>query len=228
MQQVRDLHQGRSRGDGRGEQEAEARGLLAPVAQEEGGADRGAGAGDAGDDGERLREADEDGVPQPDLLGSRPRGRRAPVGDQQHGAHQRHRRGHQGGRSERGLRPLVQEEARDRPRHRCQREQPQQPRLRLGEGLAAEETAHRRGHEPHPVSGEGEEHRGQRPQVESDVESEAVVRPAQEPRNDDEMARAADGQELAEPLHDPEHDGLRGRHRSASLAAPDCGPRFKV
>src|SRR5262245_42931268 len=53
------LHERCPRRDRQGEEEAEARGLLALVAQEESHADRGPGARHAGDDGERLGEADE-------------------------------------------------------------------------------------------------------------------------------------------------------------------------
>ena len=60
----------------------------------------------------------------------------------------------------------------------------------------------------HQSRGEGADHGGQGPEVQGHVEGQAVLGPAEEPGHDDQMARAADGQELAEPLHDTEDDRL--------------------
>ena len=83
-------------------------------------------------------------------------------------------------------------------------------------GLASAQAVDSGADEPPPVRGEGEHHGGQGPEMEGHVEGEAVLGPAEEPGHHDEVARAADGQELAQALHHAENDRLEQTHRPAT------------
>ncbi len=135
------------------------------------------------------------------------------VGDEEDDPHEQHARGHDGGRAEDGVGPLLEQQARDHPGHGGGGEEPKQPTLRVAEGPASAQAVDSGADELPPVRGEGEDHGGQGPEVKGHVEGQAVLGPAEQPGHDDEVARAADGQELAQALHDSENDRLEQAHR---------------
>ena len=54
-----------------------------------------------------------------------------------------------------------------------------------------------------------------RPELDDGGEGGARVVPAEEGGHDAQVGGARDGQELRQPLHDPEDDGLKGVHGDA-------------
>ncbi len=163
-----------------------------------------------------LGEADERARPARRPVRRRPPGARSARPED--AAHQGHRGGDERGRAEHGLRPVVEEQAGDGPGYRSEGEEPEEAAVRRrrraargrGPGDPRRRAATSR-------AAKAAHHRDERAQVQGHVEGEAVVGPAEEPGHDDQVPGAADGQELAQPLHEAEHDGLESAHRRGSL-----------
>ena len=145
----------------------------------------------------------------------------ASIGVPEHGAHERHHQRHERGRAEHGLRPVVEQQARGHARQRGDREVEQEARIGVGERPAREEPAQPALEEPQPVAPEGEGHRRERAEVQRHVEGEAAVRPAQQVGEHDQVPRAADREELARALQQPEHGCAQRRH-ARPPRAPGC------
>ena len=210
-QELGDLHEGGPEGDGGGQEEAEPRRLRAGEAQEQGGADGRPGAGDARARWPRLGDADEERVAWSHLSSRRVAG--AAVGDEEapgpagpcrrpRAAGARKRVSAQSSRSRPATAPGTEARA-SRHRVRASGSSKGRPRRRHRTPRRAGAASRRR----------RRHHGEQRPEVQGHVERQAVVGPAQEPGHHDQVARAADGQELAQPLNQAEDDGLQRRHR---------------
>ena len=63
-----------------------------------------------------------------------------------------------------------------------------------------------------PGLGEIDQHRRQRPQVQGDVKQQALVFPAQQPGNEDQVRGAADGQKFRRGLHQGQDHRLKQGH----------------
>ena len=63
-----------------------------------------------------------------------------------------------------------------------------------------------------PLGTKVPQHGHQRSEMERDVEPEAGIGPVEEPRHERQMRRAADGQELGQPLHDAEDESVEDGH----------------
>ena len=91
------------------------------------------------------------------------------------------------------------------------RRQREPPRARRVERPRAEER------EPalrqrDPLAAEVPEHRGERPDVQRDVEREAGLFPSERPGRQRDVRRTADGQDLRQPLQGAEDDRLLEGH----------------
>jgi hypothetical protein len=92
----------------------------------------------------------------------------------------------------------------------------EKPRRRPGDGadrqdLEPADPVGPRGQVPQVFPEKGQEAE-ERTQVKRDVEGEARILPAQIPRQEREVRRTRDRQELRQALDDPENGGLEQRH----------------
>ena len=203
------------------EQKREPRGGVAGQPEEPGRGDRDPRARHAGHQRERLRAADPEGAPEPDLVHRLPL--RPAICEPEDAC--------EDGEEDRDL-PRLPEVlgdhrlpggADERRRHRRDRDDPGGALGRAPDPPAGDAPGER-ARELENVAPEVRDHRDERPQVERDVEGlvEGVVllevRPVPEPRHEDQVARRRDGQQLGEPLHDPEHQRLPlGERRAVRL-----------
>ena len=210
---MRHLHERRTRGDRERQQKAEAGGRVPPLPEEERRRDRRARARRARDDGQGLCQADHERLAERHAFAvARPSG--AAIGGPEHDTHERHHQRDQARSPERRLRPLVQQQAGERAGDRGHGQVHEQTRVAILEHAAAGQRAEEGHDHAQPVAPEGRRDGRQRPEVEGHVERETAVRPAEEPRHDDQVPRAADRQELAETLQDAEDESARRRHLS--------------
>ena len=92
-------------------------------------------------------------------------------------------------------------------------QQPQQAAILLERRIVAKAQPEALRDDLHPIAEEEQEHRDQRAGVKCNVEGESAIVPAENPRNDDQVRAAADGQEFGESLDDAEDDRVQEGHR---------------
>src|ERR1700687_2995459 len=78
--------------------------------------------------------------------------------------------------------------------------------------------------EPDPILQEDDQDRRQRAPVQRHVEGKPRVFPAEDPGDERQMGARRDGQELGQPLHDAEDDGLPGGDRAGSTFPRTSSP----
>src|SRR4051812_32397640 len=206
------------------EQERVARGRLAIEPAEEARADRRARARHAGDQRQRLRDADERAVARSDLLQRAVALGRA-IGDLQHQSEHDQRDADHVQVAPAALDLVAEDEAEDRDRDRAEPDVPAHARVERGAQRRVAQAEEPGAQDPPQVIAEVQEHGGHRAELDDRGERRSRVLPAAERRDDPQMRRARDRQELGQPLHDAEDDGLKRVHSRGTLVAP---PRSAV
>ena len=197
------------------EQERVARRGGAVEVQEQAGGDRGARARHARDERQGLEQADDQPVAARDVrqLAVAPRDG---FGAQHHEGEEDERRADELERAELVLDRVLERQPEDRDRDGAEDDVPAQSRVGvLRRALAGERRARPRRADRPQVAPEVDEHGRQRPELDHGGEGRPGVVPAEERRHDPQVGGARDGQELGQPLHDPEDDGLKGVHGDA-------------
>ena len=111
---------------------------------------------------------------------------------------------------------ILQEVSQERRRHGSPQDQPGQARLVVAEIPASQ--ASQPGHKKRPnIMIEIGQNSHQCPQVHGGVENQSRLVPTQQPGNQDQVSRTADGKELGSALKCSEDDSLQGIHVISSL-----------
>src|SRR6478736_2789582 len=181
-------------GHRRGHQEAEAGGGRPVQPGEPAGRDRDARRADAGDQRDRLRDADPERERERDIVDLLRRGPEA-VGQPQDDAADDERDRDDPGGADRLLEDVVEEEPGDGGRDRGRDEQPRELAVRIALERAVADGRQTGGDEPGPVRREVDQERPERTHVEHHAERERVderVGPAEEPGHQDQVPRRRD------------------------------------
>jgi hypothetical protein len=198
----------------------------AAEAQPAGGGDRDAGPGDPGLERGGLGQAEEQPAAHGEVLQAAV-ARAPPVHDVEEDAERREHRGHEPRRPQPLLDELLEGRPHRRPWDRPHREGPGEALVDRGDRPASD-GAEPGGQVPGHVAAEEGQGAGEGAEVEGDVErlGEPGVGeppPAEEPGDQDQVARARDRGELRHALRDPQHDGLQDAQRAPPWAAfPGC------
>ena len=134
------------------------------------------------------------------------------LGDEQQQAEHDERRADEVQRARAGLDLVGEREPEDADRDRADDEVPADARVEL---LAARRVAQRRepgARDPQQVAAEVQDDRGHRAELDDGRERGARVLPAEEGRDDPQVAAARDRQELGQALDDAQDDGLEEVH----------------
>ena len=201
---------------GNRQQEGEAGGRGALQAEEQAGRERGARSRYARHQRERLRGAHDQAVAQLQV-GDRAVAGAAPVGDGQHDPQHDERAGDEPERAERRLDRVLEQEAEHADRDRRPDEVPAHPGVELPAQLGAPQARAPARPDAPEVTAEVDDLREHRAELHDRRESGPRVVPADERGDDPQVRRARDGQELGEPLDDPEDDRLEQIHGSGRL-----------
>jgi hypothetical protein len=103
---------------------------------------------------------------------------------------------------------VLEEDAEDHDRQGPDDDVPAHPRVELAAQLRLEERPHPRGADPPDVPAEVDHHRELGADLDDRRERRAGVAPAEELREDPQVCRARDREELGEALQQSEKDGL--------------------
>ena len=194
--------------DGRdGQQEGVAGGRLAVVAEEAAHRQGGARAGDAGDEGERLREAHEESIAERELL-ERLVGAADAVGDAEDDAHHDEHGADDPEAAEVLLDHVLEGDADHDDGQRAQDDEPPHPGVEVAPVLRVHQRPEPHRGDPPDVLAEVEQHRQLGADLDHRGEGRARVAPAEELGEDPQVRAAGDRQELRESLEDPEDHGL--------------------
>ncbi len=196
------------------QQERVPRGRLAGVAHGEAGRDRAAGAGDAGDQRQALGETEEHAVrpgqPVEPALGARPRvdepDDEGEAGQHGHGEPQV---------AERRLDRVLQQQPQHHDRHRADDDEPPHPGVRVVARQPTDQRPAPRADDAGDVLAEVHEHRRLGAELADRGERRTRVVAAEELPDDRDVRGRGDGQELGEPLHQPEDERLEPAHQAA-------------
>lgn len=150
----------------------------------------GAGARHSRHQGARLGEANEKNIGETDLADG-PAVARPPVNGEHHGAEEHEHRCDKPGLAEVSGDPAVQEQAGGGHRDRADRDQHQRlgRRAEPARTVSSRDIAEGRGRHQVPVLPEVGDENGKGAGMQANIECEALIFPAEEPRNEDEMAR---------------------------------------
>jgi hypothetical protein len=91
-------------------------------------------------------------------------------------------------------------------------EEPGEPPIRIGADFPFDQAGEAGADEPRPIRGEEPQYGRKRAHVQGHVERQAGERrglPLEQPRDDDQMGRAGNGDVLGQPLHDAQDDRLQ-------------------
>jgi hypothetical protein len=192
-------------------------------AEKEPGGDRDARAADAREERERLRGTNDERVGQTQSL-EIPVPPPVSLGEPEQGcAHEQQQRDQPEPLAKGSVEEALERGTQQRGGDDADREQPCQASVRFAAHRAFRDRAEPRDEQPPQVPPEVDEQSDQCPEVKHHVERGAVeerVVPAEQPRDDDEVRRRRDGQELGEPLHDSDDDRLNDEWRG-------LGPRAR-
>ena len=145
------------------------------------------------------------------------------VGDREHDAEEDQ---HRPGQVEvaRAVLDLVRErEAEDADRDRRHDQVPAHAGVAVRAQLGVAQRPQPGARDVPQVLAEIEEDGRHRPELDDRGERAARVLPAGEGGDDQDVAAARDREELREPLHDPQHDRLEGRHGAPQSSDRACG-----
>ena len=196
---------------GQREPEGEAGGRFAAVPERDGGHDAHPGAGEAGQRGEGLGDADRggagDGQRRQRLFGA---AAGAPLGERDQRGGDEQEGGGDGRSAQVGLDRLVERRADDRERDGG--DEAERDQAARGEAVDARRARGLLCAEPQAAQ-HGDDFAAERPDdgeqcagVDGDIEGEARVLPAEQPARQREVAAAADRQKFGDALHQREHD----------------------
>src|SRR4051794_21509093 len=206
-------HDGRDR-----QQERVARGRGAVEVAEEPGRDRRARAAHAGDERERLGEADHEAVARVDLA-QRAVATADRLGGEHHESEDDQRRPDQLEVAELVLDRVLERQPEDADRDRAEEDVPAHPGVEVAADRGIAQRPQPRDRDPPEVGAEVQQHRGHRPELDDGGEGGAGVAPAEDRRDDAEVAAARDRQELGEALDEAEDDRVERTHAAADGSA---------
>ena len=115
-----------------------------------------------------------------------------------------------------GVGLFVEEVSDDANRNGCDGQQPEEIPILPEIGIAPEIQSESLADDLDPIAKEVDDHRHQRARVQRDIERQAAVLPTEEPRDQDQMRGAANGQKFGERLHNRQNDHLVNGHELAS------------